>query len=123
MPPLTASSANKTVFGFPFATTCANTYRRRLLGSYTGVPVTPMFGYRSRQERSTLNGEVARSYGVPSEVCHFTAPVVPARAQVVQLDGRDIRLGRPRRAAGDRPDDGGEHGQREPQQRRDGHDG
>src|SRR5262249_60399051 len=76
VPPLTALSPNRTYFGFPFGITRANTYRRRLLGSYTGVPVTPMFGYRSRQERSTLNGEVARSYGVPSEVCHFTAPVV-----------------------------------------------
>src|SRR5258708_4151939 len=73
MPPFTASSANRTYFGFPRTTTCANIYKRWLLGSYTGAPVTPMFGSRSRHDLSARNGDVTRSYGVPTEVCPLSA--------------------------------------------------
>src|ERR1700726_275266 len=70
MPPFTALSANRTYFGFLLITTCANTYKLWLLGSYTGAPVTPKFGSRSWHDLSFRNGDVARSYGSnPPQSC------------------------------------------------------
>src|SRR5258708_2151432 len=77
MPPFTASSANRTYFGFPRTTTCANIYKRWLLGSYTGAPVTPMFGSRSRHDLSARNGDVPRSYAVPTHACPLSPPARP----------------------------------------------